>query len=563
MTTLALLHLNGTNGSTVFTDAVGTLTWSRSGATAVLDTSQLKFGSASLVMSTGSVNSTSFTAQTTWTADWWVRFATLNHGVMALVGGNVNGFATSVRNQGNGSGQLYNVSYTGSAADANVTGTKTAWATGQWYHMAMTYDTVAGKYYFYVDGVKDGEIASATGMSGAGAVFNIGNNGTGSALDGWIDEFRYTDACEFPSGTTFSVPTSEYTVGSGITPSAGSLVFTGVAPGVSYDGARSIAPLVGSLVLTGQQVKITDRVAPGTGALVLTGILTSVPASIQPSAGSLSLTTSVPLLGATGRPSMRKYAGTGTAHGGAISAAILRRYTGIGTAADSNAGYGAPSLRKYASTGATPNASAPRLRKYSGVGTASGAVTGAATLRSYRALQITGSPRIRKYQVAGYATSVVLSTFRTHVMNTTNNAVTEYTGHRFNSFAQIGGVYYGAGPDGFIKLDGNDDAGTNINWKARTGQVDDKQIGLKRLPEVVMGLRASGPIRVRVYPDDNRFYDYMLPNVKTDTIRQHRVKPGKGMTGRYFMVELQGVANAAIELDSLQINMTPTTRRIG
>lgn len=283
---------------------------------------------------------------------------------------------------------------------------------------------------------------------------------------------------------------------------------------------------------------------------------------ITPGAGSLTITGAVSFTGPYGADRMRTYQGTGIAHPGVVVSMILRKYRGTGQSQVSVAS-GSATLRKISAIGYAAYPSAPPMRSFKGTGQASGAVIGAATLRAYRTQSIAGSARLRRYVVSAYASAVIAEVYRTHVMNTANNAVTEYAGFRFNSFAKIGDSYYGAGPDGFVKLDGVDDAGANINWKVRTSQIDDGKIGLKRLPEVVMGLRASGPVRVRIYPDDNRFFDYMLPNVKTDTIRQHRVKPGKGMSGRYFSVELQGVSNSAIEMDSLQANMTLTTRRIG
>lgn len=290
-------------------------------------------------------------------------------------------------------------------------------------------------------------------------------------------------------------------------------------------------------------------ITPLVGALALTGV-----AAVR-IAGSISAPVAGGLALAVGEaPSTMQGAG----------ADITRRsYQSTGTAAAANTAYGNPVLRKRSALGYAGYISAPTRRAYDGVGQASQAVTGAPVRRSYQALSIGAVLRRRKYTASGTASAALASTYRTHAMNTVINAVTEYTGFRFNSYAQINGAYYGAGPDGLVRLDGTDDAGTNIDWKVRTGQIDDKQTGLKRMPEVVMGLRASGPVRVRVYPDDNQFFDYMLPNVKTDTLRQHRVKVGKGMESRYFAVELQGTSNAAIELDSFQMNLTPTTRRLG
>lgn len=568
----ALLHFNGTNGSTTFTDAVGTLAWTRSGTTAVLDTSTPKFGSAELTLTTGQVDcfGTTFTIPTTWTADLWFNVAvTGTRGIVAFVGpspGNVTGATFN----GNGSGNTYRVSLTGTSADFSVTGTKTVWATGTDYHFEMNYDSVAQKFYFYIDGVKDGEITSATPMSGAGWRIEIGNNGVGTSFNGSIDEFRFTDATEHPSGTTFTPPTSEYTLpivtGTGamtlagvapalfsgvtIAPAAGTLVLTGQLASVSNSGQRNIAPNAGALVVAGTTPFVLDRPYPVSGVLSIAGAAPTIAVvanqNITPGTGALAIT--------EGTPQVAK---------GAVASITRRQYKGTGQASAANTAYGNPVLRKRSALGYAGYISAPVRRSYKGAGQASQAVIGAPVRRSYQSLSVGAVLRRRKYTSAGQASSVLAATYRTHAMNTVINAVTEFTGFRFNSYAQINGAYYGAGPDGLVRLDGTDDAGANIDWKVRTGQIDDRQIGLKRLPEVVMGLRASGPVRVRVYPNDNQFFDYMLPNINTSTIRQHRVKPGKKMKSRYFTVELQGTSNAAMELDSLQLNLTPTTRRLG
>lgn len=170
-------------------------------------------------------------------------------------------------------------------------------------------------------------------------------------------------------------------------------------------------------------------------------------------------------------------------------------------------------------------------------------------------------PKLTAY---GISLAQVPATYSTQVMNTRNSFMTEYTNHNFDSYAKIGADYYGVGPGGLVRIgEGLTDDGSDIQWLIRTGQMDDGSSVLKRLPEIVLGLRSTGEILVRVWKDDSTFADYTFPSIKTDTIHQHRVKPGKGMRSRYFMVELQGVTNSVIELDSMQVNMTETSRRLG
>lgn len=154
--------------------------------------------------------------------------------------------------------------------------------------------------------------------------------------------------------------------------------------------------------------------------------------------------------------------------------------------------------------------------------------------------------------------------FHVAAMNMRQKGVTEFTNFPFNSFTKIGKVWYAAGDGGLYRLgDAATDNGTAINWTLRTGQHDDNKVVLKRIPEVILGLRSNGALTVRVHGNDVSSYDYTFPKVSTDTIRQHRVTPGKGMRSRWYSVELRGKNGADLELNSMQMNMTETTRRLG
>lgn len=168
-------------------------------------------------------------------------------------------------------------------------------------------------------------------------------------------------------------------------------------------------------------------------------------------------------------------------------------------------------------------------------------------------------PRLRGAFGGGPA---VAQTFRTWAANTRHAAVTEYTSFPFNSFARYNGVVLAAGPDGLYRLGGEDDEGTAISWYVVTGQSDDKKSALKRLTEVLMGLRFDGAVKVRVWKDDDTMYEYTLPNFREGVLHQARVKTGRGLRSRYFKVGVSGTG-PTLELDSLQLIMPDTKRRVG
>ena len=224
---------------------------------------------------------------------------------------------------------------------------------------------------------------------------------------------------------------------------------------------------------------------------------------------------------------------------------------------------GAVSLQKRLVSGTVGLQGAVTLQARVSTGQARGSVTGAAVREAYRVQSVTGFAKIERRTTNGVAHSVVPATFLTAVMNARNNYITEYDSYGFNGYAKIGSEYYATGADGLYLLDGTTDDGANVEWSILTGQMDGKDPGLKRLPEVLLALRNTGPVKVTVHPDDNISYDYMLPAVKLDTLHQHRVVPGKGMRSRYYAIGLSGVNNSKVEIDSMQVNMTKTTRRLG
>jgi hypothetical protein len=168
-------------------------------------------------------------------------------------------------------------------------------------------------------------------------------------------------------------------------------------------------------------------------------------------------------------------------------------------------------------------------------------------------------PRMVAYFSGEPALAAGLDTWAT---NTRLGAVTKYPSFPANSLARYNGTYLAAGPTGIYVLEGDSEIEAGATWRVRTGQHDDKRPGLKRMTEVLVGARFSDPIKVRVYTDGSRYYDYALPNYRTEEIQQARVKTGKGLKSRYYQVDLSGTGSR-FELDSLQATMPDTTRRVG
>ena len=82
---------------------------------------------------------------------------------------------------------------------------------GYWYHLAMCRDSSSGTLRAYVNGVQIGSTTSNL-RTIAGTAPTIGENGAASnQCKGYISNIRFSNTELYPSGTTFTPPTSELT----------------------------------------------------------------------------------------------------------------------------------------------------------------------------------------------------------------------------------------------------------------------------------------------------------------------------------------------------------------
>lgn len=200
--TLIMAHMNGTNGSTTFTDSstyARTLT-PTSGA--AISTAQSKFGGASGLFngSTDDVRAASATdlafGTGDFTAEGWWRFTNVPGTTQYLWAQDSAASYLAV----NTTGLLFAWAGTGYTARTWAPSTLT------WYHIACSKSSSTVK--LFVDGTQVGtDITSVTGSS-AQDRFVIGAFPAGGWTDGYIDEFRLSNVARY-SGN-FTPQTSEF-----------------------------------------------------------------------------------------------------------------------------------------------------------------------------------------------------------------------------------------------------------------------------------------------------------------------------------------------------------------
>lgn len=208
--TKILLHMDGSNGGTTFTDSnLGGSAHTWSAASATTSTSAPKFGTASMLAATGYIStpdSTDFTlGSSDWTVDFWLKTSTTTG--QALFGQGNGGTTSSITMTMNSSA-VTGIIYTG------TTGTSISSATnltdGSWHHVALVRS--GGSIMLFLDGVLKTTIAYASAISNVSDVFAVGQVGAlggATSFNGNIDEFRLSVGIARWTAD-FTPPTSAY-----------------------------------------------------------------------------------------------------------------------------------------------------------------------------------------------------------------------------------------------------------------------------------------------------------------------------------------------------------------
>ena len=211
--TVSLLHMNGADGSTAFTDAKDK-TWTPTG-NAQIDTAQSKFGGAAgLFDGAGDTISTPdnddfYLASGDWTIDFWVQFNTISSTANLVsqyqdasnwmdVWVGANGTRLYFEQLAAGTGTAY--FYTDASFSANT-----------WYHIAIMRNGDTPR--IAINGVQQSvtgaiPIAGKT-LSNLSAPLVIGAFNAKGFLNGWIDEFRISKGIARWT-SDFTPPASEY-----------------------------------------------------------------------------------------------------------------------------------------------------------------------------------------------------------------------------------------------------------------------------------------------------------------------------------------------------------------
>lgn len=155
-------------------------------------------------------------------------------------------------------------------------------------------------------------------------------------------------------------------------------------------------------------------------------------------------------------------------------------------------------------------------------------------------------------------------TYTAWVMGMDSKAVWSYDNFPFNSFATVGGLRLGCGPDGISQFGGTTDNGQDIDWSIRTGLTNLGDMKKKHVDCGYIGYTSDGTVGISVIttsPDGEKVqYNYTLTAIPSDVPVTNRVKFGRGLESVYYAFQFAGTG--PFTLDHARILKLNTSRRV-
>ena len=137
---------------------------------------------------------------------------------------------------------------------------------------------------------------------------------------------------------------------------------------------------------------------------------------------------------------------------------------------------------------------------------------------------------------------------------------TTYSGFDFNSFARIGGRYYGANNGGLYLLEGDTDVGAPIRSAICPGKLDMGTSQNKTIIEAWLGVQSDCPMACKLAAEGEE-YVYEADSHNCTELEQHRMKFGKGLTANYIVPIFYNQDGADFEIDKLEFAIAVKSRK--
>lgn len=164
--------------------------------------------------------------------------------------------------------------------------------------------------------------------------------------------------------------------------------------------------------------------------------------------------------------------------------------------------------------------------------------------------------------VADFPLTVPSQDIDVWAVNLATNGSTSYAGFVFNSFANIGGRYFGANAAGIFELDGDDDAGVPIDAAISLGAKDFGSAQKKTLVECFVTMAGTAPLFMKLRAEGNEFV-YQTQSY-SDELQLQRFKFGKGkaLQANYLTPIIYNVDGKDFELEGIQFAVADLQRKL-
>lgn len=141
-----------------------------------------------------------------------------------------------------------------------------------------------------------------------------------------------------------------------------------------------------------------------------------------------------------------------------------------------------------------------------------------------------------------------------YAMNIKTGETSVYTNYAFKFVIRIGHEYYGVKSDGLYQLTGNTDNGTAIDARIRTAETDFGSSFQKRMPYVYLDSDTATTIKPTADGAGSTTYD--------SSFHGRRTHLSRGLTGRFWAVEVANKSGAAMKLGSLELLAEQLSRKV-
>lgn len=156
--------------------------------------------------------------------------------------------------------------------------------------------------------------------------------------------------------------------------------------------------------------------------------------------------------------------------------------------------------------------------------------------------------------------------YSAYVINTATLGYSTYTGFNFGSMAVVQGKLYATADDGLYLLEGDDDDGSAIKTKVRTGLSSMGVSRMKRVPSAYIGIDTRGVVVIKAIvtsPNGQKeSHWYTATPTDTGSLRERRTKIGRGLRSVYWAFELATYDGEDFMLDGIELHVMALERKI-